>query len=81
VVSEDLSPTRRKRLAERADLGASAVNGRLVERLRCVFWAVGEVDVSHRFLAQPGNERLVVGVADAKAERPPIRASLVETAP
>ena len=39
---------------------------------------VGEVDVAHGFLGQPGAEHLVVGVTDAQAEQHPVSASVVE---
>ena len=79
MVGEDLGPPRPEGVAEqRTSASSLAADDHLVEQRRRVGRSVGELDVAHGLLGQPGAEQLVVGVADTQAEQHPIRAALVE---
>jgi hypothetical protein len=74
VAGEDLGAPRGEGLGEGADGGHAVVGAaadRLVEQGR-------GVDVTDRFLGQPGAEQFVVRVADAQAQEHPVGAALVE---
>jgi hypothetical protein len=82
VVSEDLGSPRGEGAAEGADLfdvvfGAS--NDGFVDEQRRLLGIVGEVDVAHGFLGQPGADDFVVRVTDTQSEQHPVVAALVET--
>ena len=76
-----LGPPRRQRVSQRADLVhlvAAAAGDRLVDQDGGFVRVVGQVDVAHRLLSQPGAQHLVVGVADAQTEQHPVVAPVVE---
>jgi hypothetical protein len=81
VVGEDLGAPAGERAPERADLrnlvGPTALDG-LVEQERGVDRLLGEVDIAHRLLGDPGAEHLLVGVAHLEAEQHPLEAGALQ---
>ena len=72
MVVQDLGAPALERVAERADLidlVALASDDGLVEEHSGNFRILGQVDVAHRLLGQPGPEQLVVGIAVAQPEQ------------
>ena len=82
VVVQDLGAPTLKGGAERTDLFdlvALAPDNGLVEKHSGNLRILGQVDVAHRLLGQPGTEELVVGIAVAQSEQHALMTAFVET--
>ncbi len=64
--------------ADLLDLVALAADDRLAQERAGLAGPLGQVDVAHRLLGQPGPEELVVGVAPTQPEQHALVAPLVE---
>ncbi len=81
MVVQDLAAPALECLSERADLFdlvALAPDDGLVEEHAGNLGVLGQVDVAHRLLGQPGAEQLVVGIAVAQPEQHAVMTALVE---
>ena len=81
MVVQDLALPALKGVAQGADLldlVALAPDDRLAQESAGLADTLGQVDIAHRLLGQPGAEELVVGITAAQPEQHALVTSLVE---